>query len=483
MNKTKKLRLLFITHTHSSGGGAENILTTLVNNLDCQKYEIDIFELMNYGIKQEPLQNNIKLLPPMMYIKQKWIPFYEYTLNQVLVSNPAVIKALHSFEDYDVVISWIKDTPSYLASTFNNYMFAWTHSDIKYLLNAGHFPDIEFEKQMQIKSWLPPKKIFSVSNFAVDSIMHVFPQLKEKVEVFYNPINIENIRELSKEKVDNIICSYPNILIAIGRLDSNKNFELLLEVQKELCNENINTHLVILGMGVQEKLLRRKVKTLGIQDSVSFLGFKENPYPYIKNAKLLCLSSFSEGFPTVICEAMVLGKPFVTTPVAGASDELSCNGACGFVSDWNVKDFANKVKKILFDEQLYRRMSENCIKKINEFSIEKAVAKFDAEIVKVTSDINDEMIQLPTQLNAMHAFIRYYIYAPLGYKLKIRKSFFRLRQAMTALNFFKLFYHTVNFFLYILVLPIRLFSLISVIKLLRKNNVPDNNMHRLWHYR
>ena len=122
--------------------------------------------------------------------------------------------------------------------------------------------------------------------------MHVFPQLKEKVEVFYNPINIENIRELSKEKVDNIICSYPNILIAIGRLDSNKNFELLLEVQKELCNENINTHLVILGMGVQEKLLRRKVKTLGIQDSVSFLGFKENPYPYIKNAKLLCLSSF-----------------------------------------------------------------------------------------------------------------------------------------------------------------------------------------------
>ena len=72
----------------------------------------------------------------MMYIQQKRIPFYEYTLNQLLISNPAVIKALHSFEDYDIVISWITGFPSYLASAFDNYKIAWNHNDITYLLNT-----------------------------------------------------------------------------------------------------------------------------------------------------------------------------------------------------------------------------------------------------------------------------------------------------------------------------------------------------------
>ena len=486
MSASKKLKLLFITHTHSSGGGAEKILTTLVNNLDTEKYEISIFELTNYGIKKEPLQNNIKLLPPMMYIQQKQIPFYEYTLNQLLVSNPAVIKALHSFEDYDVVISWIKDTPSYLASAFNNYMLAWTHSDIRYLLNTEHFPDIDFEKQLQARCWSQPKIVFSVSNMAVDSIIRVFPHLKEKVEVFYNPINIENIQRLSEEKIEDIIHICPNILIAIGRLDSNKNFELLLEVQKRLSDENLDTHLIVLGTGAQEKLLKRKAISLGIQNTVSFLGFKENPYPYLKKSKLLCVSSFTEGFPTVICEAMALGKPFVTTPVAGASDELSCDGKCGFVSDWNAKDFAAQVKKVILDERLYHSMSENCVKKIAEFSIASAVINFDNAIAKV---IPDMCLQTSKQnvrgslRKARIEFIRYYIYAPFGYKLKIKKSLFRLQKTPGFLNFLKLSYRISEFLLYVLAIPIRLFFLIFVIKLLRGYNVSNNNMHRLWYYR
>lgn len=469
MNTLKKLKLLFITHTHSSGGGAEKILTTLANNLDTEKYEISIFELLHYDIKNEPLHNNIKLLPPMMYIQQKRIPFYEYTLNQLLISNPAVIKALHSFEDYDIVISWITGFPSYLASAFDNYKIAWNHNDITYLLNTNNFPDIEFEKQLQGYVWNSVSKILSVSNMAANSIINVFPQFKDRAEIFYNPVDIDNIIKYSDEKIDDTACLSSNSLIAIGRLDSNKNFELLLEVQKKLCDENIKSHLVLLGTGVQENLLKRKSISLGIQNSVSFLGFKENPYPYLRNSKLLCLSSFSEGFPTVICEAMTLGKPFVTTPVAGASDELSCDGKCGFVSDWNAENFATQVKKILLDEQLYHGMSENCIKKITEFSIANAVVKFDNEIAEVNAGICLKTIQRNLRLTLRKArseFMKSYIYAPLGYKLKIKKSLFRLQKTPGFLNCLKLFYRISEFILYVLAIPIRLFFLIPIIKLL-----------------
>ena len=465
----EKLKLLFITHTYSSGGGAEKVLTTLVNYLDRDRYDISIFELLHYDIKNEPLLPHIKLLAPMVTVQQTRIPFYEYTLNQLLMCDPTVIKTLYHFEDYDIVISWIKDTPSYLASCFCRYKIAWTHSDIRYLLNLNNFPDIAFEKQLQEKIWTIPEKIFSVSAIAVDSIIKVFPRFKHKTEIFYNPIDIKSIKKLAEEKIDARIFSNLKILIGIGRLDSNKNFSLLLETQKVLKDKRIDTHLIILGTGEQEKTLKEKAVALGIQGNVSFLAFKENPYPYIKAADLLCVSSFAEAFPTVVCEAMALGKPFVTTRVAGASDELACDGACGFVSDWDANDFAEKIERILSDEILYNKMSENCLKKIAEFSIVKAIKKFDYEITKVSENKSDKKIKNNeiTFVEAKQKFIHYYIFSPLSYNIKIQKAFFRWRNTPTPINFLKLGYRILNICGYIVTIPVRLVLLPTLCRIYR----------------
>lgn len=470
MNTPKKLKLLFITHTHSSGGGAEKVLTTLVNYLDPERYDVSIFELLHYNIKKESLLPHVRLLVPMLTVQQSCIPFYEYTLNQLLVCEPNVIKALCHFEEYDIVISWVKDTSSYLASCFCNYKIAWTHSDIRYLLNLNNFPDIAFEKQLQEKIWTIPEKIFSVSAIAVESIIKIFPQFKHKAEVFYNPIDITTIKKLAEEKIETRIFSNLKMLIGIGRLDSNKNFSLLLEAQKILKDKHINTHLIILGTGEQEKILKRKTLTLGIQDSVSFLGFKENPYPYIKAADLLCLSSFTEAFPSVVCEAMALGKPFITTKVAGASDELTCNGACGFVSDWDANDFAKKIERILSDDILYNKMSENCLKKITEFSIDKAVKKFDYEIAKAIENSDGQKIKKNNEINFVEAkqkFSHYYLFSPFGYYIKMQKSFFRWKNAPTPINFLKLGYRLLNICGYIITIPVRLVLLPTLCRIYR----------------
>ncbi|UTY25868.1 glycosyltransferase [Treponema denticola] len=465
----EKLKLLFITHTHSSGGGAEKVLTTLVNNLDRDRYDISIFELLHYDIKNEPLLPHIKLLTPMVTVQQTRIPFYEYTLNQLLMCEPTVVKTLYHFEEYDIVISWIKDTPSYLASCFCNYKIAWTHSDIRYLLNLNNFPDITFEKQLQEKIWTIPEKIFSVSAIAVDSIIKVFSQFKHKTEIFYNPIDIKAVKKLAEEKIETHIFSNSKTLIGIGRLDSNKNFSLLLETQKVLKDNHVDTHLIILGIGEEEKILKKKAAALGIQDSVLFLGFQENPYPYVKAADLLCVSSFTEAFPTVVCEAMILGKPFVTTRVAGASDELACDGACGFVSDWDANDFAEKIERILSDDILYNKMSENCLKKIAEFSIDKAIKKFDYEIMKVIENKNGKKIKNNeiTFVQAKQKFSHYYIFLPIGYNIKIQKAFFRWKNTPTPINFLKLGYRILNICGYIVTIPVRLVLLPTLCRIYR----------------
>ena len=114
-----------------------------------------------------------------------------------------------------------------------------------------------------------------------------------------------------------------------------------------------------------------------ISDFVHFCGYKNNPYPYIAASRIFCLTSYSEGFPTVAIETMSLGIPFVTTPVSGASEELADGGKCGLVSDWKAEEYADKLQKLLTDSELYEQMSKNCLEHVKDYSVEQYVSAFE----------------------------------------------------------------------------------------------------------
>jgi hypothetical protein len=85
-----RYKLLFITYTHSNGGGAENVLTTLVNHLDPVKYTIDIIEVNQFLIKTEPLNKEIHLLSPMVKANK----LFDSTIKYILHEKPEIIKQL-----------------------------------------------------------------------------------------------------------------------------------------------------------------------------------------------------------------------------------------------------------------------------------------------------------------------------------------------------------------------------------------------------
>ncbi len=92
----------------------------------------------------------------------------------------------------------------------------------------------------------------------------------------------------------------------MGRLDGNKNYSLVIKSVGVLNRQNIYCGLLIIGQGEEKAKLLQLAEKENIEDRVFFLGYKKNPFPYLTKAKILCLSSFAEGFPTVVCEAMLL---------------------------------------------------------------------------------------------------------------------------------------------------------------------------------
>lgn len=118
------MKILFITCTHSGGGGAETVLTTLVNHFP-KDWHIDILEIMNYSVKKEPINQNINLLSPLANSSYKAI---DRVMLHMCVKHPDVIKTLRGLNGYDVVIGWTHKEATFMLVAFNDCKkIAWFH--------------------------------------------------------------------------------------------------------------------------------------------------------------------------------------------------------------------------------------------------------------------------------------------------------------------------------------------------------------------
>lgn len=143
----------------------------------------------------------------------------------------------------------------------------------------------------------------------------------EKINIIPNPIDVVQIRHKSQEKFqlpyfENYELPY---LVSIGRLTKQKGFDKLISWFDPL---KMPFNLLIIGDGSESKALTILCKKRGLQGRVSFLGYQENPFPYIANAKALLIASNWEGLPSVGLEALALGVRVIATSTSGGLNDL-----------------------------------------------------------------------------------------------------------------------------------------------------------------
>ena len=151
----------------------------------------------------------------------------------------------------------------------------------------------------------------------------------------YNPYDAEGITELSKEKVTDLPWKMededrPRILIGVGRDDPIKGFWHLIKAFYLVQKEIPQMRLIIMGDGSFEQA-KSLVSELQLEQKVYFPGVRKNPYKYLAASEMFLLSSYTEGFPNVLVEAMILGRPLISTDCRTGPAEILDHGKYGIL--------------------------------------------------------------------------------------------------------------------------------------------------------
>jgi glycosyltransferase involved in cell wall biosynthesis len=190
--------------------------------------------------------------------------------------------------------------------------------------------------------------VIAVSSGISLMLIKQFKLKEDKVTTIYNPVDINHIIHLSKEETS----IFNDYILYVGRLRKVKNLPLLLNAFKIFNQNHSNIELLIIGDGDIKEDLQKLILELELQNVVHLIGIRSNPFPYIKNAKIVVLPSLSEALPTILIESLVLGKTIVATPTLGAIDILK-NGDYGYLSESlnNVDRFAEMLD-IAYDQPI-----------------------------------------------------------------------------------------------------------------------------------
>ena len=337
----KKTKILFIVPS-MRGGGAERVISTLLQHLDKDKFELNLALITKEGKFLGDIPNHVNIID----------------LNSKRVRNSIfkIIKTINTTK-VDIVFSTLGHL-NLLISMIRPFLS-------KKIVFIGRESNTVSVINKQSKS---PKLFDFLYNTFYNNFDHIIAQAKymkkdlvknykiqdSKITVINNPIDFGKIEKLANISSEDLFDKNKINLLAVGRLSHQKGFDTLIEILKELDNKYC---LSILGLGPDEEKLKSMIKELNLESKVKLLGFKDNPYIYMKQADIFVLSSRFEGFPNVVLEANACQTPVVAFDCPGGTEEIIINGENGYLAKCqNKKDFISKIDSIDLNKKIDKKI-------------------------------------------------------------------------------------------------------------------------------
>jgi len=293
-----------------AGGGAERVIVTLLKNLDRGKFQPHLALLKKEGPYLSDIPDDVPIHDLGCHkIRYVFLPL----LMLIWRLRPHTIFSTIGHLNISVIL--IK--PFMPKNTFLVIREAMTLSE-----------DI---KQLPHKSlWMRIYRTFyKKADLIICQSYHTLHDLEDnfsipdwKMQVIYNPLDIETISIKAGEKNPYTDSTGSPNLLAVGRLCHQKGFDRLIESIPNLLKIKPKAKLWVLGTGPDEEMLKQMIDGLGLKNNICFTNFQKNPYPWFRYADLFILSSYFEGLPNVLLEAMACDCPVLVIDHPGGTKEI-----------------------------------------------------------------------------------------------------------------------------------------------------------------
>lgn len=342
-------------------GGSERVMVNLAEYFNSSKYEVIL--VTQYKRDNEyDVPNGVKRI------------YSEPDLNELpgnRIGNFVVrYKALRRI--------WKEHKPDVIMSFLgkNNMMAIITSAflPVKVAVSVRGEPTMEYEgRLMQMIS----KLLFGFADAVIlqtKQAKEFFPKrVKKKAVVLPNPLNEAFIGRIPAK-------SRQDLVTAVGRLDENKNFAMLIRAFSSIADEFPNTRLVIYGEGESRKKLEALIRENKMQDRISLPGVVSDVASHIESSKVFVLTSNTEGMPNSIMEAMALGIPVISTdcPCGGPAEliESGVNGILVPVGD--AQKLSEALREVLGNPEYAQSLGENAHKITKELHPDKVNKKWES---------------------------------------------------------------------------------------------------------
>lgn len=236
----------------------------------------------------------------------------------------------------------------------------------------GGFKRIKIDIYTALNRFYTKKYFDSIVAVSLDIARHIEQHCRSKTIVIHNSVDLNKLKV--SEKAEQLrkelgLKEKMPVIGSVGRMVGIKGYDLFLKMAKLILKERADVQFLLVGDGPLKSDLESMASELGIADYVMFSGFRDDIIDVFSHMDIFVMSSQHEGIPTVLLEAMAMGKPAVCTAVGGIS-EIIDNENCGIlVKARSAQMLADACLDLLSDSDRMKRMAISARQRIEgEFS-------------------------------------------------------------------------------------------------------------------
>lgn len=356
------MRFLFIIDTLGTGG-AERMVISLAESLIRKGHDVSLL------VMKDSVDLDVSKDIDLHVLSYKKILLTPYNLIYAFLMRRYLNKLEAKGGKFDLIAANLNLSYrlSHLSRIKNIYFCI--HEAVSVSSLYGRKGLKKYFRKRRFQRLLKGKNIITVSVGIKEDLLNIVGVRPKSIGTIYNGVSFNRIMSMAELYEIEIKEKY---VVHVGRLNKQKRHDVLLKAFKE---SGVDCKLVLIGEGPERNDIEKEIERLGLNEQVLMMGNVENPYPFIKNAMLMLLSSNYEGLPTVLLESFVLSTPVVSVDCYYGPKEILGEKYAKYLSkQGDVKELAEKIS-LGIDDVAHARLVVSP-EDVRKFDIERVADEY-----------------------------------------------------------------------------------------------------------